>query len=176
MTSAGILQSIDTFLDMDLDAHRKVWDVNYHGTVHACRSFGRMMRERRTGAIVTVGSINSFAALPLPAYCVGKTAILRLTEILAVELGVRDPRQRRRSDLCHHAGDAGENRRRRARSAGDPPKRRARHAGLSRTHRRVAAFLLSDAAAAVTGVMMPVDAGWSAATPYKSFVGGTPVP
>ena len=29
-------------------------------------------------------------------------------------------------------------------------------------------------AAAITGVMLPVDAGWCAATPYRSYTGGLP--
>ena len=33
-------------------------------------------------------------------------------------------------------------------------------------------FLCSDDAAAITGVMLPVDAGWKAATLYRSYAGG----
>ena len=36
------------------------------------------------------------------------------------------------------------------------------------------AFLASEQASAITGVMLPVDAGWGAATTYNSFVGGIP--
>ena len=38
----------------------------------------------------------------------------------------------------------------------------------------VVAFLASDAAAAITGVMLPVDAGYAAAVTYKGFAGGVP--
>ena len=87
VTSAGILETVSTVLDADMALHDRVWAVNYRGTVATCRSFGRLMREAGKGAIVTIGSTNSFSALPLPAYGPSKTAILRLTQILAVELG-----------------------------------------------------------------------------------------
>ena len=38
----------------------------------------------------------------------------------------------------------------------------------------VVAFLCSDGAAAITGVMLPIDAGFAAAVTYKSFAGGVP--
>ncbi|MCB9943326.1 MAG: SDR family oxidoreductase [Geminicoccaceae bacterium] len=175
LTSAGILQGIDTFTSMDVEAHDRLWRVNYHGTVHACRVFGQIMKRRRSGAIVTVGSINSFAALPLPAYCVSKTAILRLTEILAVELGPYDIRVNGVAPTyvitpaMQSRIDAGER---------DPGRIRESGALNMLVYPKhiadVVAFLASDAARAVTGVMMPVDAGWTAATPYRSFVGGIP--
>lgn len=175
ITSAGILEHSATVLDADLEAHDRLWRVNYHGTVNACRAFGRLMRSSGSGAIVTVGSVNSFAALPLPAYCPSKTAILRLTELLAVELGRHGVRVNGiaptyvLTPAIKARIDAGER---------DPAL--IRDAGaldmfvLPEHIADVAAFLCSDQAAAITGVMLPVDAGWRAAMPYKHFAGGLP--
>jgi len=175
VTSAGILQNAATVLDMDLDEYARVWDVNYHGTVYTVRAFAPAMTERALGAIITIGSINSYGALPLPAYCPGKTAILRLTQILAVELGrfgirvngvapgyVLTPALKARID------------------SGDRNADMIRGAGAvdmflyPENIADVAAFLCSDKAAAVSGTMMPVDAGWEAATLYRNYAGGVP--
>ena len=175
VTSAGILQNAATVLDMDLDEYARVWDVNYHGTVYTVRAFAPAMTERALGAIITIGSINSYGALPLPAYCPGKTAILRLTQILAVELGrfgirvngvapgyVLTPALKARID------------------SGDRNADMIRGAGAvdmflyPENIADVAAFLCSDKAAAVSGTMMPIDAGWEAATLYRNYAGGVP--
>ncbi len=175
VTSAGILHNPATVLDMDLEEHDRVWQVNYHGTLHTIRAFAPAMSKRGCGAIVTIGSINSFAALPLPAYCPAKTALMRLTEILAVELGrhgvringvaptfVLTPALKARIE------------------AGDRDEKLIRQSGAldmfvyPEQIASVIRFLCSDAAAAITGTMLPVDAGWQAATTYKSFVGGVP--
>ena len=173
--SAGILQNASTVLGMDLDEYARVWDVNYHGTVYTVRAFAPAMTDRGLGAIVTIGSINSYGALPLPAYCPSKTAILRLTQILAVELGrfgirvngvapgyVLTPALKARID------------------SGDRDADMIRGAGAidmflyPENIADVAAFLCSDKAAAVSGAMMPVDAGWEAATLYRNYAGGVP--
>lgn len=174
-TSAGLIANPETVLDMDMDAHDRVWRVNYHGTVHACRSFGRRMMARRSGAIVTVGSINSFAPLPLPAYNLGKAAIARLTQLLAVELGPHGVRVNSVAPTFVMT----------------PPLRQRLDAGL-RDERKMQAthalpdlptpediaeavfFLASPAARAITGITLPVDAGWLAAVTYNSFPGPLP--
>ena len=174
-TSAGLIQNSETVLDMDMEAHDRVWRVNYLGTVHACRSFGRRMVARRQGAIVTVSSINAFMPLPLPSYNVGKAAVSRLTQLLAVELGrhgvrvnsvaptyVMTPPLRQRIESGQR----------------DEKKMMAVHA-LDRLPApediaEAVFFLCSDAARAITGVTLPVDAGWLAAVSYKTFAGGVP--
>ncbi len=175
VTSAGILETVSTVLDTDMDLHDRVWAVNYRGTVATCRAFGRPMRAAGRGAIVTLGSTNSFSALPLPAYGPGKTAILRLTQILAVELGRHGVRVNGVAPTyvitpaMQARIDKGER---------DPEVIRASGAldMLVRPENvaDVVAFLCSDAAAAITGVMLPVDAGFAAAVTYKSFAGGVP--
>lgn len=174
-TSAGLIPNCESVMDMDMDAHDRMWRVNYFGTVHACRSFGRRMAALRRGNIVTVSSINSFMPLPLPAYNPGKAAISRLTQLLAVELGrhgvrvnsvaptyVMTPPLKQRMDA----------------GLRDEAKMMAVHA-LDRlpTPEDVAeavAFLCSDAARAITGVTLPVDSGWLAAVSYKTYAGGVP--
>ncbi len=87
VTSAGLIPNAESIMDMDMAAHDRMWQVNYNGTVHSCRAFARQMIPLKRGAIVTLGSINSRMPLPIPAYNMGKVAIERLTQLLAVELG-----------------------------------------------------------------------------------------
>ena len=162
-------------MDMDMDAHDRMWQVNYHGTVHTCRAFGKQMIARKQGAIVTLGSINSYLPLPLPAYNPGKAAIQRLTQLLAVELGrhgirvnsvaptyVMTPPLRAKVESGHR----------------DLAKIMSVHA-LDRLPEpgdiaNAIAFLCSDQASSITGILLPVDAGWLSAVSYKTYAGGVP--
>ena len=175
IAAAGILETPSTILEMDPESHDRLWQINYSGTVHTCRSVGKIMAEQGSGAIVTLGSINSYVPLPLAAYCPSKTAILRLTEMLAVELGrfgvrvngvaptyVMTPAIRARIE-------SGER---------DPEAIRASNAlGMLVEPDDIASviqFLCSDAARAVSGQMLPVDAAHMAKTQYHAFAGGVP--
>jgi len=176
VTSAALIPNTESIMDMDLDAHDRMWRVNYHGTVHACRSFGKQMVDAgRGGAIVTLGSINSALPMPLPAYNPGKAAIARLTQLLAAELG------------RHHI---------RVNSVGPTyvmtPQLQARiDAGqrdlvkMMHTHAldtlptpadiaEAMAFLCSPAARTITGILLPVDSGWIASATYMTYAGGVP--
>lgn len=175
VTSAGILHSAETVLDMDLERHDELWAINYKGTIHAARSFGRQMLEAERGAIVTLGSINSMVPMPLPAYSPSKTAIMRLTEILAVELGRKGVRVNSiaptyvLTPALKARIEAGERDADMIRTSG------AIDMFVTPEHvAEVVAFLCSDRAAAITGIMLPVDAGYLAATPYRSYAGGLP--
>ncbi len=177
VTAAGIIESVSTVLDADLEAHDRLWAINYGGTLNACRSFGRLMREAGAGSIVTVGSINSYVALPLPAYCPSKTAILRLVEMLCVELGrfgvringvaptyVLTPALQTRVDAGNRSLDT--------MLKVNALKTMVKPNDIA----NVVSFLLSDNARAVTGHMMPVDAGYLPTTTFASFAGGQPWP
>ena len=173
--SAGILNNSETILEMDLAEHDRVWEVNYNGVIYTIRAFAPAMQSRNRGTIATLGSMTGLGAFPLPAYSPSKTAIARLTEILAVELGrnnirvngvaptyVMTPAVKSRIDAGHR----------------DPSailKSGAIEMLVEPVHvANTINFLCSEEAAAITGVIVPVDAGWSAVTPYRSYAGGVP--
>ena len=175
VTSAGLIPNTESVMDMDLEAHDRMWRVNYHGTIHACRSFGRQMIRLKRGAIVTLGSINSLAPLPLPAYNPGKLAIARLTQLLAVELGRHGIRVNSvgptyvMTETLQSRVDSG---------LRDLKKIMDVHAlDTLPSPEDIAlaiAFLCSAEARTITGVLLPVDSGWHASVSYKTYAGGVP--
>ncbi|MFK7942550.1 MAG: SDR family NAD(P)-dependent oxidoreductase [Paracoccaceae bacterium] len=175
--SAGVLEKPGTIMDGDAAEEARIWAINYQGTVETCRAVGRVMQGQGAGAIVTLGSINSFAALPLPAYCPSKTAVLRLTEMLAVEFGRFGVRVNGvaptyiLTPALKAKIDSGER---------DPAIVRGANALDEWIHPEgvadVIAFLCSEQARAVSGVMLPVDAGHLPAERYRNFAGGLPWP
>lgn len=173
---AGILQSGKRVLDQPLDEDERLWRVNYRGTLVAAQVFGRMMAEAGRGAILNVGSLASFAPLSLPAYTPGKHAVLALTQILANELGPKGIRVNAvapgytLSDGLKTKIAAGE---------------RNPEAILDTTALKkfvqpedvaeAALFLCSPRAASITGVTLPVDAGWLVQAPYAHYQRGNPI-
>lgn len=175
VTSAGLIPNSESILDMDMAAHDRMWQVNYNGTVHCCRAFARQMVPQKKGAIVTLGSINSRLPLPIPAYNMGKAVIERLTQLLAVELG-------RHGIRVNSVGPT---------YVMTPPLRAKVASGQRDLAKIMAvhalpqlpepadiaaaiAFLCSEQARAITGILLPVDAGWLAAVSYRTYAGGVP--
>lgn len=175
VTAAGLIPNTESVLDMDMAFHERMWKVNYNGTLYACQSFARLMIPRKKGAIVTLGSINSRIPLPLPAYNPGKVAVERLTQLLAVELG-------RHSIRVNSVGPT---------YVMTPPLRQKVAEGkrdmgkIMGVHalpylpepKDIAdgiAFLVSEQARAITGILLPIDSGYLSAVPYRTYAGGVP--
>jgi len=175
VTSAALIPNTESVLDMDMPAHERMWKVNYHGTVHACQSFGRQMVRQKKGAIVTMGSINSRLPLPLPAYNPGKAAIERLTQLLAVELGRHGIRVNSVAPTYVMTPPL---RQKVADGQRDMNKIMGVHALTYLPEPKdiadAIAFLCSAQARAITGILLPVDAGWCAAVSYRTYAGGVP--
>lgn len=175
VTSAGLIPNTEFILDMDMAAHDRMWKVNYNGTLNACRTFARQMIPQKRGAIVTIGSINSAQPLPIPAYNMGKAAVARLTQLLAAEVG-------RHGIRVNSVGPT---------YVMTPPLR-AKVAAGQRDMKKIMsvhalptlpepsdianaiAFLASDQARTITGILLPVDSGWLAGVPYMTYAGGVP--
>lgn len=173
---AGILQSGKRVLDQPLDEDERLWRINYRGTLLGCQAFGRLMAEVGRGAILNVGSLASFAPLSLPAYTPGKHAVLGLTAILAAELG---PRGVRVNAVAPGYTLSDGLKAKIARGERDPDaivettalRRFVEPADVA----EAAAFLCSDLAASITGVTLPVDAGWLVQAPYAQYLRGNPI-
>jgi NAD(P)-dependent dehydrogenase (short-subunit alcohol dehydrogenase family) len=133
------------------------------------------MIPQRHGAIVTIGSINSRLPLPIPAYNMGKAAIERLTQLLACELGRHGIRVNAVAPTYVMTPPL---RAKVASGERDMGKIMAVHAlpylPEPADIAAAIAFLLSDQAKAITGVLLPVDAGWLSAVSYNTYAGGVP--
>ncbi|MBC7876255.1 MAG: SDR family oxidoreductase [Anaerolineales bacterium] len=76
-----------SFFDLPLDAVRHVSDLNLLGTILPCQVFGRGMTEQNKGVILNVSSMNAFRPLTrIPAYSAAKAAISNFTQWLAVHM------------------------------------------------------------------------------------------
>jgi NAD(P)-dependent dehydrogenase (short-subunit alcohol dehydrogenase family) len=170
INSAGLLMNAITTRALDMETHDRIWAVNYRGTYLCCREFGERMAGRKRGWIVNLGSINSYRALPLPAYTPGKAAIKMLTELLACEYGrhkVRvnavapgftlTPNLKARID----AGQRDQSGMEATAALGEVVLPEDVADGI--------VFLCSPQAKRITGVTLPIDAGWLAGVGYLSY-------
>lgn len=97
VTAAGIRQTAQSFLDLDLDYWKKIQEVNVTGTFIAIRAAAPALIES-VGSIVTVASVTATAArMNQSAYCTSKAAVLSLTKQVALELS---PQRVRVNALC----------------------------------------------------------------------------
>jgi NAD(P)-dependent dehydrogenase (short-subunit alcohol dehydrogenase family) len=76
-----------SFFDLPPDALRFVFDLNMLGTIIPSQIFGKHMAEQGEGNILNVSSMNAFRPLTrIPAYSAAKAGISNFTQWLAVHL------------------------------------------------------------------------------------------
>lgn len=75
------------FFDLPPDAVRWVFDLNFLGTFIPSQVFGQVMAERGKGVILNISSMNAFRPLTrIPAYSAAKAAVSNFTQWLAVHM------------------------------------------------------------------------------------------
>lgn len=177
VNAAGILQSGQRVLDQDESENQRLWNINYNGSLYCCQIFGKQMQARGQGAILNIGSLASVAPLSLPAYTPGKAAILSLTQILAAELGPFGVRV----NAVAPGYTLSDGLREKIRLGLRNPDAIKASTALKKFVEpdQVADaihFLCSERAATITGVLLPVDAGWLVQAPYNAYLQGNPLP
>jgi NAD(P)-dependent dehydrogenase (short-subunit alcohol dehydrogenase family) len=76
-----------SFFNIPEDALRFVSDLNLQGTILPSQVFGKYMAEQKEGIILNISSMNAFRPLTrIPAYSAAKAAVSNFTQWLAVHM------------------------------------------------------------------------------------------
>jgi len=161
-----------SFFDLTLDGFRRVFDLNLLGTIIPSQVVGRHMAERKQGVILNVSSMNAFRPLTrIPAYSASKAGASNFTQWLstymaqeyspnirvnAIAPGFFLTEQNRYLMIDKETGQATERGQKILNHI--PLGRLGSPDDLSGT----VLWLMSPASAYVTGIIVPVDGGFSA--------------
>jgi NAD(P)-dependent dehydrogenase (short-subunit alcohol dehydrogenase family) len=161
-----------TFFDLPEAALQAVFNLNLMGTLLPCQVFGKSMAIQKSGVILNVSSMNAFRPLTrIPAYSAAKAGLSNFTQWLAVHMAQEYSPQLRVNAIAPSFLLTEQNRylltdrvtgelspRGKTIIAHTPMARFATPADLLGT----VLWLVSPASAFVTGIVVPVDGGFSA--------------
>ena len=165
VNAAGVITENRPVDELSVEDFRKNFEINVLGTLQACQAFGPLLREGG-GAIVNVASQAALVSLPSQAaYTASKGAVAALTRSLAIdwaEDGVRVNAVAPGFTVTPMTAAFFENE--------TFVRAATRRIPLGRllTADEIAGaivFLASPLASAITGVVLPVDGGWTAGEP-----------
>ncbi len=160
VNAAGVIRRDAEY---ELPVFAQVMDVNLLGTMRCCMAAKAKLAESR-GAVVNVASMLSFFGGPrVPAYAASKGAIVQLTKSLAVAWAAEGIRVNAiapgwiATPLTQTLQDDP------ARSAGLIERTPMKRWGKPEELAPLVLFLCSESASFMTGAVVPIDGGYSAA-------------
>jgi NAD(P)-dependent dehydrogenase (short-subunit alcohol dehydrogenase family) len=153
----GVGGRLDDLDEAELD---RVFSINFKGVVFGCKHAVRAMKDNGGGTIVNWSSLSGMIPAPgAVAYATSKAGVIHLTKAIAVEYG---PANIRANVLCpgviptEGMGTASM-----AKTPGKALRNPLGRAGKPEDAGELAAFLASDRADYLNGVVIPLDGGWS---------------
>ena len=161
-----------SFFDLPADAIRFVFDLNFLGTLLPTQVFAKDMAERGKGIILNISSMNSFRPLTkIAAYSAAKAAVSNFTQWLAVHMCQNYSKEIRVNAIAPGFFLTEQNRflltEEKTGNLTARGKTIIEHTPMGRfgeADELIGAmiWLLSDAAKFVTGIVVPIDGGFSA--------------
>jgi NAD(P)-dependent dehydrogenase (short-subunit alcohol dehydrogenase family) len=173
VNAAGILGKMHAADRVRLENWNRELAIDLTGTFLMCRSVGSRMANRGRGAIVNIASVAGMTAAPVHAYAAAKAAVIQLTATLAAEWGPKGVRVNAVSPGFTRtpALEAGL-------AAGAMSERRLVDASaLKRLVEpeevaAAAAWLVGPASSGITGINLPVDAGFLVGSTWQVYAQG----
>ena len=160
-----------SFFDLPADALRWVLELNLMGAILPSQVFGRIMAQQRSGVILNISSMNSFHPLTrIPAYSAAKAGLSNFTQWLAVHMAQEYSPDIRVNAIAPGFLVGEQNRRLLLNEDGSLTPRGQSiisHTPMGRFQAPedllgTLLWLVSPASASVTGIVVPVDGGFSA--------------
>jgi NAD(P)-dependent dehydrogenase (short-subunit alcohol dehydrogenase family) len=161
-----------TFFDLDLRVVEQVMAANFSGALQCCQIFGRVMAQSGRGCIVNIASMSSMRPMTrVPAYSAAKAALVNFTQWLAVSMAQEYGSHIRVNALAPGFFLTDQNRYLLLDAQTGEPTPRTQsilaHTPMGRLGTPddlpgTLLWLVSPAAGFVTGIVAPVDGGFSA--------------
>ena len=168
VTETNLKDLSGTFLGLDIEGFRRVFDLNFLGTVLPTMVFVEDLIDTK-GSIINISSMNAFRPLTkIPAYSAAKAGINNLTEWLAVHFAKVDVRVNAiapgffvtdQNRFLLYDKESGTLTSRGEKILSNTPMGRF---GETEEIIGTLLFLISDLSKFVTGVVIPVDGGFNA--------------
>lgn len=165
------LDTDQPFFDMKISDWEKVTNLNLNGTVYPSMVFGELMATQKHGCIINVSSMAAYSAITrVPGYSAAKTAVSNFTQWLASEMALKYGDGIRVNAIAPGFFIGDQNRAVLINPDGSLTDRSkkvlaktpmGRFGDISELNGAVQ-FLCSAAASFITGVVLPVDGGFSA--------------